>query len=66
MPLVGQFAFEISGQLILIEHCHVEYSFHAYSYKGRVPGPNVVYRSDCVARNGDVGPHTKWCKCIME
>ncbi|CDS08106.1 hypothetical protein LRAMOSA02055 [Lichtheimia ramosa] len=60
MPLVGQFAFEISGQLILIEHCHVEYSFHAYSYKGRVPGPNVVYRSDCVARNGDVGPHMKW------
>lgn len=48
--------------MILIEHCHVEYSFHAYSYKGRIPGPNVVYQSDCVAKNGDVGPHMKWCK----
>ncbi|KAG0179913.1 hypothetical protein DFQ28_001974 [Apophysomyces sp. BC1034] len=60
LPLVGQFAFEISGQLILIEQCHVEYSFHAYSFKGRIPGPNVVYQSDCVGKNGDVGPHMKW------
>ncbi|KAI8137514.1 hypothetical protein BJV82DRAFT_635163 [Fennellomyces sp. T-0311] len=59
-PLTGQFAFEISGQMILIEHCHAEFNFHAYSYKGRVPGPNVVYNSDCVAKNGDVGPHMKW------
>ncbi|KAI9009975.1 hypothetical protein CLU79DRAFT_774200 [Phycomyces nitens] len=58
--LVGQFAFEISGQMILIDRCHAEYNFHAYSYKGRVPGPNVVYKSNTVAKNGDIGPHMKW------
>ena len=62
VPLTGQFAFELSGQMILIDRCHAEYNFHSYSYKGRVPGPNVVYQSSCVAKNGDVGPHMKWCK----
>ncbi|KAJ2956422.1 hypothetical protein NQZ79_g7744 [Umbelopsis isabellina] len=58
--LVGQFAFEISGQLILIDRCHVELSFHAYSYKGRVCGPNVVHQCTAVGRSGDIGPHMKW------
>ena len=62
VPLTGQFAFELSGQMILIDRCHAEYNFHSYSYKGRIPGPNVVYQSSCVAKNGDVGPHMKWCK----
>ncbi|KAI7852959.1 hypothetical protein BDC45DRAFT_558245 [Circinella umbellata] len=60
IPLTGQFAFELSGQMILIDRCHAEYNFHAYSYKGRIPGPNVVYQSSCIAKNGDVGPHMKW------
>ncbi|CAO3613704.1 unnamed protein product [Cunninghamella echinulata] len=60
IPIVGQFGFEISGQLILVEHCHVENSFHAYSYKGRIPGPNVIYKSECTGKLGDVGPHMKW------
>ncbi|KAI8093739.1 uncharacterized protein BX664DRAFT_385116 [Halteromyces radiatus] len=59
-PLVGQFGFEISGQQILIDQCHVEHSFHAYSFKGRIPGPNVIYQSNAVGRLGDVGPHMKW------
>ncbi|KAI8329152.1 hypothetical protein BC941DRAFT_443627 [Chlamydoabsidia padenii] len=59
-PLVGQFAFEISGQQILVEQCHAEYSFHAFSFKGRVPGPNVILQSSAVGRLGDVGPHMKW------
>ncbi|KAI9287991.1 hypothetical protein BC943DRAFT_317557 [Umbelopsis sp. AD052] len=58
--LVGQFAFEISGQLILIDRCHAEMSFHAYSYKARINGPNVVHQSTSVGRAGDVGPHMKW------
>lgn len=61
-PLVGQFAFELSGQQILIEQCHAEHSFHAFSFKGRVPGPNVILQSVAVGRLGDVGPHMKWCK----
>ncbi|SAM08688.1 hypothetical protein [Absidia glauca] len=59
-PLVGQFAFELSGQQILIEQCHAEHSFHAFSFKGRVPGPNVILQSSAVGRLGDVGPHMKW------
>ncbi|ORZ04777.1 hypothetical protein BCR42DRAFT_444073 [Absidia repens] len=59
-PLVGQFAFEISGQQILIDQCHVEHNFHAYSFKGRIPGPNVISHSTAVGRLGDVGPHMKW------
>ncbi|GAB5585514.1 hypothetical protein Unana1_00414 [Umbelopsis nana] len=58
--LVGQFAFEISGQLILIDRCHTEMSFHAYSYKARICGPNVIHQSTSVGRAGDVGPHMKW------
>lgn len=37
-------------------------SFHAYSYKARICGPNVVHQSTSVGRAGDVGPHMKWCK----
>ncbi|KAI8064641.1 hypothetical protein BC940DRAFT_305574 [Gongronella butleri] len=59
-PLVGQFAFEISGQQILVEQCHAEFSFHAFSYKGRIPGPNVIFQCQSVGKLGDVGPHMKW------
>ncbi|KAI9322504.1 hypothetical protein BX666DRAFT_2022973 [Dichotomocladium elegans] len=60
MYLVGQSAYELSGQMLLLENCHAEYSFHSYIYMGRIPGPNVVYQCSSVAKNGDVGPHMKW------
>ncbi|RUS20182.1 hypothetical protein BC937DRAFT_86203 [Endogone sp. FLAS-F59071] len=58
----GQSAYELGGQLVLLNRCHADHSMHSYVYMARITGPNVIHACTASNRMADAGPHMKWCE----
>ena len=60
-----RYAFNLSGQLALVQRCFAERGRHDFVMHARVPGPNVFL--DCLAEDArsDSGPHHRWATATL-